>query len=88
MEREKRYCGWIRKDGGRLQLQSGLWWVATVNQSKYKRSLMYWKVVLHQEVIQGYSNSENEAIKTVEALIKTDNSYEYKVKQRASVLVT
>jgi len=87
-ESTKTDCSWVNKGGNGLQLQASLWWVASIKESELKTGLIYWKVVLYQNPISGYSDTKEAAIKTVEALIKSDTNYNYNVTNDAVVFIT
>jgi hypothetical protein len=78
-ERLKKTCLWVNKLDGSFQLQSGLWWVGHVKLSELKEGLVYWKVALCPENLQGYADTIEDAAAIVEALVKTDTSYAYTV---------
>tara|TARA_X000001388_G_scaffold23413_3_gene15922 strand:+ start:273 stop:575 length:303 start_codon:yes stop_codon:yes gene_type:complete len=85
-ERIKKSCKWVKKPDLSLQLQTNLWWVGCVSESDIKKGMFYWKVTTCPKSISGYSESEKEAVETVEGLIGSCSNYEYRLINSVSAL--
>ncbi len=72
-------CKWVTKPNGDLQLQTCLSWVGSVSKSELKEGLYYFIARNCGKTFRGWSESLDEAVSTVESLIKADENYGYNI---------